>query len=268
MKLGERIRTTLVMLATGLFLSLTVSVRAQVQSATTTAHGMASKEVSVEKGTVVSVNGNDLVVKMDNGEIRHFPNVPESAKVTVDGQQLGIHDLKPGMTLQRTITTTTTPRIITTTQTVTGTVWHVVPPRSVILTLEDGTNQQFKIPEGQKFNVDGQMVDAFGLKKGMKISATKVVEVPETVVNVKRVVSGQLPPPPPPAADVPILVFVAVAPAPAPAPEAAAAPAPAETAEAAPAKLPKTGSLLPAIGLAGVLMLSLGLGLRARRLSL
>jgi hypothetical protein len=95
---------------------------AQVQSQTSATSGAATKEVSVEKGTVVSVSGNDLVVKMDNGEIRHFPNVPESARVTVDGQQLGIHDLKSGMTLQRTITTTTTPRIITSTQTVTGTV--------------------------------------------------------------------------------------------------------------------------------------------------
>ena len=129
--------------------------------------------------------------------------------------------------------------------------------------MEDGTNQQFKIPKGQKFNVDGQMVDAFGLRKGMTINATKVVEVPETVVNVKKVTTGQLPPPPPPAPDVPILVLVAV-----PVPPPAAAPAPAETAEAAPAKLPKTGSFLPVVGLAGGLMLALGLGLRARRLNL
>jgi LPXTG-motif cell wall-anchored protein len=132
-----------------------------------------------------------------------------------------------------------------------------MPPRSVILTLEDGTNQQFKIPENQKFNVDGQLVDAFGLKKGMKISATKVTEVPETVVNVKKVTTGQLPPPPPPAADVPILVVVAK-----PVPAPAAAPAPAETAEAAPAKLPKTGSVLPLLRLAGALMLALGFSLR------
>ncbi len=39
-------------------------------------------------------------------------------------------------------------------------------------------NQQFKIPKDQKFNVDGQETDAFGLKKGMKVSATKIVEVP------------------------------------------------------------------------------------------
>jgi hypothetical protein len=253
-----------ILLAAGLFLTFPMSMMAQVDTTETTTHGHATKEVDVEKGTVVSVNGNDLVVKMDNGEIRHFPNVPESAKVTVDGQQLGIHDLKPGMTLQRTITTTTTPKMITTTQTVTGTVWQVMPPRSVILTLADGHNERFKIPEGQKFNINGQMTDAFGLQKGMQISATKVVEVPETVVNVKRVTTGQLPPPPPPPPDVPILVFVAVAAPPTPAPAAPAAPA----AEAAPAALPKTASILPAIGLAGVLMLSLGLGLRSRRLSL
>jgi hypothetical protein len=43
---------------------------------------------------------------------------------------------------------------------VTGKVWRVSPPNSVILTLEDGTNQSFNIPKGQKFNVDGQETDA------------------------------------------------------------------------------------------------------------
>ena len=33
-------------------------------------------------------DGNDLVVKMEDGTIRHFPNVPESAKVIVDGKEL------------------------------------------------------------------------------------------------------------------------------------------------------------------------------------
>jgi hypothetical protein len=39
---------------------------------------------------------------------------------------------------------------------VTGKVWHVSPPSSVILTLEDGTNQSFKIPKGQKFTSMGK----------------------------------------------------------------------------------------------------------------
>ena len=100
--------------------------------------------------------------------------------------------------------TTTTPTTITKVDTVTGKVFHVVPPLSVTLTLEDGTNQEFKIPEGQKFDVDGQMVDAFGLREGMKISATKVTETPETIVTQKAKVTGKMPPPPPP--NVPILI--------------------------------------------------------------
>ena len=227
-----------------------LSLNAQVQTQTSTQAGVPITEISVEKGEVVSVNGNDLVVKMADGSLRHIANVAESARVTVDGQQLGIHDLKPGMKLQRTISVTTTPQTITTVQSVTGTVWHVNPPRSVILTMENGENQQFKIPQGQKFNVEGQMVDAWGLKKGMKVSATKIVEVPQTVVDRQAKVTGTMPPAPePPAADQPILI-------------AESAPAPAPAAEPAPTHLPKTGSSVPLIGLAGLLFLCSALAIR------
>jgi hypothetical protein len=259
MKPGQLIRTP-ILLAVGLFLTFTVSMMAQVQSQTTTTHGTAVHVVEVQRAEVVYVSGNHLIVKMENGEIRDIPNVPESARAIVDGKEIGIHDVKVGMKLEKTITTTTTPRMVTKVETVTGKVFHVTPPTSVILTLENGENQQFKIPEGQKFNIDGQMTDAFGLRKGMKISATKVTEVPETVITQKAMLAGKMPPPPPPPADVPILVEAG---APTPALTAEAAPAP----EAAPEKLPKTGSYLPAIGLLGALMLSLGLGLRAIRLT-
>ena len=101
-------------------LAFAIGITAQVQTDTSVSHGASSKTVSVEKAQVVSVTGNDLVVKMSDGTLRHFPNVPESTRVNVDGKELGIHDLKPGMTLQRTIVTTTTPKVITTTQNVTG----------------------------------------------------------------------------------------------------------------------------------------------------
>jgi hypothetical protein len=146
---------------------------------------------------------------MEDGEIRHIPNVPESARATVDGKELGIHDLRPGMKLQRTITTTKTPQTVTTVQSVTGKVFHVQPPNSVILTLENGENQEFKIPKGQKFMINGRETDAWGLQKGMTVTATKVVEVPITVVEHERQVTGTAPPPPPaPPADVPILIVI------------------------------------------------------------
>ena len=226
---------------------------AQVQTQKTTTAGHPTREVTVEHGQVVLVEGNDLVIKMDDGSIRHISNVPDSARIDVDGSQVGIHELKPGMHLHHTITTVTTPQVVTTVQNVTGKVWHVSPPNSVILHLEDGTNQSFKIPKGQKFNINGQMVDAFGLKKGMIVTATKIVEEPETVISQQKKITGTMPAPPPaPPADVPILVATTEAPT-------AAAEAPAE---AMPAKLPKTGSNLPLVGLLGLLCLCAALGVK------
>jgi LPXTG-motif cell wall-anchored protein len=122
--------------------------------------------------------------------------------------------------------------------------------------LEDGKNESFKIPKGQKFNIDGQMVDAFGLRKGMKISATKVVESTEIEVANQRRITGTMPPPPPaPPAEAPILIAKAEPVAPPPAPEA---PAP-------PAQLPKTGSSFPLIGILGLVSLLAAFGLRATR---
>jgi hypothetical protein len=43
----------------------------------------------------------------------------------------------------------------------TGKVWHVTPPISVVLTLENGENQAFKIPEGQKFTASGSIRTCF-----------------------------------------------------------------------------------------------------------
>ena len=260
MKRKNELQRTLLVLAVGAVgLILNAYVSAQVQTDTITTTGQPTTEVKVDRGTVVLVDGNDLVIKAEDGHLVHFANVPESVRATVDGQQLGIHDLKPGMTLERTITTTTTPQRITTVKHVTGTVWSVNPPSSVILTLEDGTNQAFKIPNGQNFNIDGQTTDAWGLRKGMNISATRVTEVPETVVEQQRAVTGTMPPPDPPA-DLPILVVV-VLPVDAPATD----PVPVQTAAVAPDALPKTASQLPLIGMLGFLALVSGLGLRAVR---
>lgn len=265
MNVSRTILHSLMAVAAGtVLLAFPAAMNAQVDTTTkVSTNGPVVKQVSVQTGTVVLVSGNDLWVKDSAGQIRHFPNVPESARVTVGGQQLGIHDLKPGMTIQRTIITTTTPKVTTTVQTVTGTVWNVNPPTSVILTLDDNTNQRFTIPKGQTFNINGQTMDAFGLKKGMKISATKVVEVPETVVTEKRILAGTMPPPPPLPPNQPILIAVLVPvrmPPPAPAPQVTEAPAPAP-------KLPKTGSSLPLFGLLGLLLMGAGFGLRSVRQS-
>ena len=185
-------------------MGLVLSTSAQVQSNTTATSGTpGAQEVTVDRGEVVAVSGNDLWIKMEDGEIRHISNVPESARATVDGKEIGIHDLQPGTKLQRTIATTATPMTVTRVENVAGTVFSVQPPASVILTLENGQNEEFSIPSGQKFMVNGQETDAWGLKKGMKVTATKTVEVPVTMYEQQKRVSGTVPPPP---SNVPILI--------------------------------------------------------------
>ena len=121
MKPANRWMLNGLVLAVGSFCTVfALSAGAQVQTKTTTKTGQGSEVVRVERGEVVAVEGNDLIVKMDDGSLRHFEDIPESARITVDGRELGIHDLNPGMLLQRTITTTTTPKLVTTFQTVKG----------------------------------------------------------------------------------------------------------------------------------------------------
>ena len=230
---------------------------AQVQTQTSEKKGETTKTVTVERGEIVHIAGNDVVLRMEDGTLRDFDNVSENVTFMVDGKPVNIHNAKVGMKLEKQTIVSSTPRVITSVESVTGTVWHVSPPTSVILRLENGETQSFKIPSGQKFTIDGEEKDAWGLKKGMKVQATRVTEVPETLVAHEVKATGKMPPPPPvPKADVPILVAVLPTPA-------APPPAPVETVaarpEPAPKKLPKTASDLPLIGLLGALFCGLSL---------
>ena len=215
----------------------------------------------VRRGEVVYVSGNDLVVKTEVGQMKHFV-VPEGATAVVDGKTLTVRDLKPGMKLTQTITTTETPKTVTTVRTVSGTVWNA-SGNNVILTLLSGENKQYKVPDGTKFNVEGNPnATVFDLRKGMKVSATVVTTTPEVVVTQRRTVTGEAPPPPPPTPVTQVGVLL-VEEAPAPRQVAAAARVPHP--ESAPARLPKTASDLPLIGLLGVWLVAIAIGLRAIR---
>src|SRR5262245_25629733 len=93
-------------------------------------------KTEVTRAEVGYVSRHDLVVKLEDGQVKHIV-VPEGATAEVDGKTLTVHDLKPGMKLQRTITTTSTPRTVTTTKTIKGKVWYV-SGNNLILTLPSG----------------------------------------------------------------------------------------------------------------------------------
>jgi LPXTG-motif cell wall-anchored protein len=190
----------------------------------------------------------------------------------VDGKELSVHDLKPGMKLQRTIVTTTTPAMVTSVRVIRGKVWHVNPPRYVILTMPDNTNKQYTIPEDQKFVIDGQTLTAFELKKGMNVVATVVTQVPHTLVTQQRSVAGTAGAKATPPATPPLEGALLIEDTSAPKQRAAAAPAPApaeqaSASEPAPKKLPKTGSVVPLVGLLGLFSLLLSFGVRMLRRS-
>jgi hypothetical protein len=228
-----------------LCIAFCLPAEAQVQSTESTEHGESTHQVNVQRGEIVYVSGNDVMIKMEDGSLRNFENVPDSTTVTVDGKQLNVHQVKPGMKIEKQTITTTTPRTVTKVETVTGKVFHVSPPNSVILTMDNGKNQRFTIPKDQKFMINGQETTAFGLKKGMVVSAQKVTEVPETVVTQQAKLTGNMPPrPPEPKQDAPILVVLMPS----------MAPMETASAEPPPQALPKTASELPLVGLIGLLL--------------
>ena len=78
-----------VLLAGTVCVAFALSMNAQVRTETNTTAAQPSHDVTIERGEVVYVSGNDLVVKMEDGTIRHFANVPESARVTWTAKNSG-----------------------------------------------------------------------------------------------------------------------------------------------------------------------------------
>jgi len=229
-----------------------------------------SQQVSTEQfnGTVVIAQNGTLVVKMANGDLRTF-NPPESRRFLVDGKELTVNELKPGTKLHATVTTTKTSITDRTTTVGSGKVWFV-SGNTVILTLPNNENRQYKVQESYRFTVDGKPASVHDLRKGMTVAAQKIVEEPRVEIASNTSVTGEAPPPPKPVAEAPAPApaprRAAAPPPPAPAPAAAPEPAaPAAAPEPAPTKLPKTGSPLPLIGLLGLLSTGTSFALRAVR---
>jgi LPXTG-motif cell wall-anchored protein len=225
---------------------------AQDSTVTTIQHGPSSFDTQVKDAEVVYVEGNDLVLKLENGRVEHLV-VPDSNKFTIDGKEISVHELVPGTKLTQTITTTTTPRYVNSVRTIEGKVWHVNAPKSVILTLPDNTNQVYNVPNHAKFVIEGREKTVFDLRKGMKIKATIVTDDEHTVVEQSKFAFGQAPSQTP--REVGVLLFLAPT---QPQVTLASAEQPAEM-------LPATGSSLPLMGLLGTLAIAMSLGLWAVR---
>jgi len=202
---------------------------------------------------VLSVQGSQLVVRLPEGT-REL-TVPDDFRFTVDGKQLTVAELKPGMKGTATITTRTTVTPVTVTEVKNGTVMQASGASVLVKTDEGFKNftQGDLDKRGVKIMRDGKMVDLSSLRKDDRLSATIITSKPPRVMTEKEVNAT--------------LAASPAAGAAAPAGSTAAATSGAGSAQGAPAprKLPKTASSWPLLGLASAAMIALALGLTLRR---
>jgi RNase P/RNase MRP subunit p29 len=200
-----------------------------------------SSTVEVKSGEVISVYGDQLVVKMSTGEVKSI-TVPAGFMFKVDGVDTPLADLKPGTMLTAAVTTTTTPEVVRTVKIKNGEVIKVVGSNLWVRT--EGQIKSLEIPAGFTFTQDGKQVTVDKLRVGTLLTA-EIVYKSEKMLTEKDVQIGG-------AAPV----------APAPAPEPVAAPAPEPEPEAAPAEMPKTASNLALVGLLGLALVAAGAAAR------
>jgi LPXTG-motif cell wall-anchored protein len=204
---------------------------------------------------VVSVDGNKVVAKTQAGAKEY--TVPEDFRFTVDGKQVSVHELKPGMKGTATITTTTTTTPVSVTEVRNGEVMQATGNSLLVR----GPNGFRMFTEGDvekrgvKIFKNGQPVAFSDLHTGDKLTATIVTEKPPKVMTQRQVTATL--------AGTPAATTTAAPPPPPPAGTAGTTPA---TGTAKPArKLPKTGSPLPLVGGLGAMSLAAGTFLTAFR---
>jgi len=182
--------------ATALFMATSAAQTPPVKmpEVKTQVPGLATVTTEQLSGEVVKVDGNTLIVKLSDGELRTFSHVPDSRKALIDGKEVGVRDLKPGTKLTATITKTTTPVTVRTSTVMTATVAVVSGP-TVILRLADGEHKQYTVKPEYKFIVNGQPATITDLKPGMTVSAEKIVEEPTVEIRADSKVVGQAPHP-------------------------------------------------------------------------
>ena len=192
----------------------------------------------IKQGTVLHVDGNHLYVKMADGSVRDA-EVPSDFLFEVDGRKVPVSALKPGTKLTQTISTTTTPEVVKTVEVREA---EVIQRKgeTLIIRRADGTlNMITGVPDNFHLYRNGKPVPIEALSGGDKVTAHIIHKETRIITEEEMRVAGAAPKP-----------------APKPRPVAAAKPAP----KPAPV-LPKTGSSLPLVGFAGLIALTLGLGI-------
>ena len=234
---------------------------------------------------VIAVDGNQLVVNLPEGT-REI-TVPAGFLFNIDGKQMSVQELKPGMKGTATITTKTTVTPVTVTEVKNGQV--VIASGGAIYVRTSGDVKMFTQGDvdkrGVKIMRGGKPAAVSDFRAGDTLTATIITSKPPQIVTEKEVqatlarAEPAAAPRPAPAAAPPAAAPPAAAP---PAPATAAAPAASSAPPAAPAastapvqteppSLPttqqETSSAWPLVGLGLVLLVVVALVVRRRRVA-
>ena len=171
-------------------LSITTSVAAQTTTKSKSRRRSGGDRRDLHDWNRRSVDGNWLLVKMQPSGLYRIFNVQPGRQFIIDGQTKLISDLTPGTVLTASVVTTSQPVTERTTTVTDGTVWYV-SGNYVIVTLANGENHEYKCRRRRKFMVEGKPASVSELRKGMKVSATRIVEEPKTEIETTTVVDRQ-----------------------------------------------------------------------------
>jgi hypothetical protein len=190
--LRAAVKTWRVFVVAGAALCLATVVAAQAtQTKETVPAGAAAVTTKQVKGELVAKGSNWLIAKDAVGDYKLY-NVEPGRRAIIDGVPKTLADIKVGTMLTSTATTTETPMVNRTTTITKGTVFWA-SPKNIIVTLEGGENKEYQVPPDVPFDVEGKQLSAMELKPGMKLTGTKVVEAPVTVITHDVVVTGTAP---------------------------------------------------------------------------
>lgn len=206
----------------------------------------------VKSFEVVSVDGNTLVLRGAEGTKEYV--VPEGFRFNVDGREVGVSELRPGMKGTATITTTTTVKPVTVTEVRNGEVVNATGGMIIVkgpkgfqsFTQADVDNRRAKILR------DGKPIQISELRTGDRLTATIITERPPQILTERQVQAT--------ITDTARLGTPAAAGAP-----RAAATQSAQASTARARTLPKAAGPLPLLAVVGGLSLLLGGALRLRR---
>jgi hypothetical protein len=245
--------------ALGSFLAAGAS--AQQKTVEHRAAGPNEVKVELKQSTVAYIEGRHLVARLPDGSLEAV-RVPEGTLFEVEGQQMRLSQMQPGMIITETTIYTTKPEVVRTVEISDGTIFHVIG-NSLIIRDKNNKMIHLRIPEWARITIQGEKRTLQDLRPGMKVTATFITEEPMT--RIERQTTTRVTRP----AEAPkVSAKEETLGEPRPAPRR---PAEAKLAEVPPApaqpvtELPKTASPLPLLGLAGLISLAASLGLRKAR---